>query len=285
MTTLLAQTPTDSLISPDQADSLISPDQADILIQSSQCQVNQVETTQITQAQAEYKPQTPKQIDTPSTNTTSEKASGIAPEFAVAIDDVLKKLGELYKLDESPDIVEFFNAVRSGMHERFAAIKPRQVQVSARSSKEKGNKPRKISPYNRYIAHRFKQNKVDGAIPAKIAMAIFAGEWKLLSKDAQAPYVEEAQSLNEAALAAAELAVSSGTFIPAAVSKGKTKAIGGTRQMSGYNLFYKKNSAQIKANHPDLSPADRLRKVGEQWKALSDVEKEIYKNEAKSLKA
>lgn len=57
-----------------------------------------------------------------------------------------------------------------------------------------------------------------------------------------------------------------------------TKKGGSKKPLSGFMLFSKENRAQIKEDNPDITFGQIGKKLGEMWRALSDEEKQAFKD-------
>lgn len=176
-------------------------------------------------------------------------------EFVKAIDNALEILGKSYDLNG--ENAELKADIRSAFVTAFTAVKPKQV-----ATRGKG----KVSSFNVYIKDQFAKTKDNPEGTASERMSKFATAWKSLSEEEKKTYDSMAEKQNE-----------DNGYTPSAKSKSAP------RPMSGYNYFYKMNSQKLKELYPELDNKQRLTKAGDHWKALSDAEKEEYKEAAKKF--
>ena len=177
------------------------------------------------------------------------------PEFVKAIENALTILGNTYDLNgENADLKV---DIKAAFLTAFTAVKPKQV-----ITKGKG----KLSSFNAYIKDQFAKTKENPEGTASERMAKFATAWKSLSDEDKKKYEALADEQNK----------SNGHEI---VEKSKTPS----RPMSGYNYFYKMNAQKLKELYPEINAKERLTKAGDHWKALSETEKEEYKEAAKKF--
>ena len=52
----------------------------------------------------------------------------------------------------------------------------------------------------------------------------------------------------------------------------------GTKKLTGYMLFAKEHRPKVKEEHPDMTFGETGKKLGEMWRALSDKEKQEFKD-------
>lgn len=149
-------------------------------------------------------------------------------------------------------------------------VKPRAAGTGG--AKSEGKRPRLKTGYNLYIRAKFEEAKASGAdegskTNSQELMASFSKEWKDLSADERAPYIEQADAIN-----AENGAEASGA-----------KKKSGKKSLSGYNLFYSENKDEIReSKDKDLS---LMKAVGAAWKALSKEEQDKFKERAAEMSA
>jgi hypothetical protein len=176
-------------------------------------------------------------------------------EFIKAIDNGLAILGQTYDLNgENADLKV---DIKAAFIAAFSAVKPKEVPT-------KGKSKGKLTSFNAYIKDQFEKTKgnTEGLTAAE-RMAKFAHSWKTLTDDDKKQYEDLAEQQNKA----------NGYET---VEKSKTPS----RPMTGYNYFYKMNAQKLKELYPELNAKERLTKAGDHWKALSDAEKQEYKDGA-----
>jgi HMG (high mobility group) box len=62
-------------------------------------------------------------------------------------------------------------------------------------------------------------------------------------------------------------------------SQSSAKKSGGAKKpLSGFMLFSKEHRAKVKEDNPDITFGGVGKKLGEMWRALSDSEKQAYKD-------
>ena len=149
-------------------------------------------------------------------------------------------------------------------------VKPRAAGTGG--AKSEGKRPRLKTGYNLYIRAKFEEAKSSGTeegskTNSQELMASFSKEWKDLSVDERAPYIEQADAIN-----AENGAEASGA-----------KKKSGKKSLSGYNLFYSENKDSIReSKDKDLS---LMKAVGAAWKALSKEEQDKFKERAAEMSA
>lgn len=63
------------------------------------------------------------------------------------------------------------------------------------------------------------------------------------------------------------------------LSQSSAKKTGGSKKpLSGFMLFSKEHRAQVKEDNPEITFGGVGKKLGEMWRALSDDEKQAYKD-------
>jgi hypothetical protein len=62
------------------------------------------------------------------------------------------------------------------------------------------------------------------------------------------------------------------------LQKASTKKGGSKKPLSGFMLFSKENRAKIKEENPDITFGGTGKKLGEMWRALTDKEKQGFKD-------
>jgi hypothetical protein len=175
------------------------------------------------------------------------------------IDSALANFSERYEIDAS-----FISDIRATLLEhcnrnmREETVKTVQVGGKVTTKRPK-------TGYNIFVKEKFAEAK-DQQDPrnSQEKMTEFSRLWKDLDKAEQEVYNAKAKELNAGA---ASVAASGGT--------------GHKRPLTGYNLFYKENKNEIKAN--PTGEGKFMTQVGAAWRALSEDEKEDYRRRAKEM--
>lgn len=196
-------------------------------------------------------------------NTTEVVVATSCPaEFQQAINDSFEIIGQTYDLSDDSN-KEVFDLFKSTLLNRFSQVKPREITTN---NSKTGKKPRSVVPYNLYISARFaehKKNPESDNSNANELMSKFAKEWKDVDVETRKKYEDLAEVENQ-------------KLFPEKKNKKKNNP----RPMSGYNFFLKQNVGDFKNKFPDLSSNERMSEIGKAWRALTDVEKETYKQNA-----
>ena len=70
-----------------------------------------------------------------------------------------------------------------------------------------------------------------------------------------------------------------GSHLLSRYSQSSAKKSGGSKKpLSGFMLFSKEHRAKVKEENPDITFGGVGKKLGEMWRALSDSEKQAYKD-------
>lgn len=142
-----------------------------------------------------------------------------------------------------------------------------------KNSSGASSKTRKRNGYNMFIKSRFKESKentTEGVdVPnSQTLMTEFSKAWKDLSDEDRQKYLDMATEYNQAH--------GTDTSVEKVKPSGKPK-----RRITGYNVFYRDNREEIKANKEDDS-VTLMQAVGKTWKALSDEERKEWNDRAEA---
>ena len=146
----------------------------------------------------------------------------------------------------------------------------------------------------------FKNKDTEKKLNNKELTLQIAELWRGLTEDQKAPYTERARVAREAyknsgvattvpapkpkrekktAKAKPEV-VATTVPVPAAKAK-REKAKTGPKRLSGYNLYCKETFASAKTDGKTFTEVSKV--VSSKWKALSDADKKVWNDRAKSL--
>jgi hypothetical protein len=121
-------------------------------------------------------------------------------------------------------------------------------------------KKKKLSGYNLFMKEKMPELK-EANVAGNERMGKIGAMWKALSEDQQKIWNEKAKGSTVEVKAKAK-------------ANGETK----TKKLTGYNVFMKEKMAELKeANVPS---AERMKKIGPMWKALSEADKKIWNEKA-----
>ena len=169
-------------------------------------------------------------------------------KFATFV-DVLKKTDSTLVTDKTTAVLKA----------SLLAAKFDQVAGSAVQRKKK-----RLNGYNLFMRERMSVLK-DSVTDSNKRMSQISDEWKQLSEEQKTEWKDKATAITEAPV---KLQI-----------KDKTK----TQKWSGYQIFVSEQMSKL----TDIKPKERMKTIGDQWKALSDDQKAPYKTkaEAKTLEA
>lgn len=183
-------------------------------------------------------------------------------QVATAIDEGLTNFTEKYDLDAT--IVRDLRTMLIEAAKKH--VKPRAAAGVTAKSGEK--RERRKTGYNLYIKTRFEESKnsqtkndKDGN-NSQTQMAAFSREWGALSDEEKRTYTEMADAINA----------------ENGANTSKKGARTGKRNLSGYNLFYRDERANIRASKEE--DVNLMVAVGRAWKALSQEERDEYNKRA-----
>lgn len=125
--------------------------------------------------------------------------------------------------------------------------------------------PRSLSGWQMFLKEQYKdreevKSELKGdCTSAKMnvgqATRDIAAKWKSLSDNEKKPYLDAASAKKQPK---------------------STKA----KRLSGYSLFVKENFESVKARNPTIRPKEVLTSMGNEWKSMSDADKDKYKKRA-----
>lgn len=141
-----------------------------------------------------------------------------------------------------------------------AGFDEKNVIDTTKKRKENDSKPKKISSYNIFLKETMSKLKEDG-VEYGNKMKEVSIRWRALSDEEKLEYKSLATGLDLDTLKSQH-----------SVSKVNKK-------MSGYQLFIKENMSTIK-NDSTIAPKERLSKIANLWKNLSDEEKDGWKQKS-----
>jgi hypothetical protein len=131
-----------------------------------------------------------------------------------------------------------------------------QAPVAGTQSKVTTKKP---TAYNIFVSEKMK-SLVD--VPSNERMAAVGALWKTLSAEDKAIYETKAKETT-----------------PYEVTVSPNQAKKGPKTLTNWQFFVSEKMPEVKAM-ADVKPKERLGKIGELWKLVSDADKQIYKTKA-----
>jgi hypothetical protein len=120
-------------------------------------------------------------------------------------------------------------------------------------------KTKKPTAYNIFVSEKMKSLT---HIPSNERMAAVGAQWKAISAEEKASYEAKAKDA---------------TPYEMVVSPNQAKK--GPKTLTNWQFFVSEKMPEVKAM-ADVKPKERLGKLGEMWKLVSDAEKQIYKIKA-----
>ena len=138
------------------------------------------------------------------------------------------------------------------------------------------SKPRKaghINGYNLFMKEKLEELKKDPTLKGRERMGKVALLWKEVPEDQKKAYSAKAATIAPSEPAAPKKTKKSSAAATSSEAGPKAK-----RAPSGYNIFMKVKMGELKAQ--GVPSGDRMKKMSEMWKALSDDEKKNWKDRA-----
>jgi hypothetical protein len=118
---------------------------------------------------------------------------------------------------------------------------------------------KKPTAYNIFVSEKMK-SLVD--VPSNERMAAVGALWKTLSAEDKAVYESKAKETT-----------------PYEVTVSPNQAKKGPKTLTNWQFYVSEKMPEVKAM-ADIKPKERLGKIGEMWKLVSDTDKQIYKTKA-----
>ena len=142
-------------------------------------------------------------------------------------------------------------------------------QPSKAELKSSKRSPRSLSGWQLFLKEQYKdREEVKSELKGDCSSAKMnvgqatrdiAAKWKSLSDTEKKPYLD-------------------------AASANKKPKSTKTKRLSGYALFVKENFESVKARNPTIRPKEVLASMGNEWKSMSDADKDKYKQRAEKHK-
>jgi hypothetical protein len=173
-----------------------------------------------------------------------------------------------YDQDSSKQLEQIEKMVISNFRTRF--IPPNTSFSNQIQSTTEKPRQRCKSGYSLYMSECFQKSKDNtkdnnGGGNSQESMANFSRGWSSLSKEEQNVYKQRANEINQQK--PVENVVECRTV----------------KRMTGYNLFYKENVAQVQqelSGHKNIKP---MVEIGSRWKALPLEQRELYNQRAAEI--
>lgn len=124
----------------------------------------------------------------------------------------------------------------------------------------------KLNGYNLYMREKLIELKKDGELTGTARMKKVAEMWKEISPEEKAEWTAKAKALQPEVTSRPE------TTVVSEVEEGTTKT---KREPTSYNKFVKAKMSEVKAS--GIEASQRMGKISEMWKALSQEEKNNWK--------
>lgn len=128
--------------------------------------------------------------------------------------------------------------------------------------------PKRVSSYNVFIREKMSELKASGT-DSKSLMSEASKIWKTLGEEEKSEWKLKASAENDA----------SGAL---SVCKRKRKKRPGPKKLSGYQMFVKGKMLELKSD-VSISPTERMGKIGEFWRGLTEVEKSVWNVKASEV--
>lgn len=143
--------------------------------------------------------------------------------------------------------------------------------VSSGSASSGAKKGKTLNGYNLYMKEKMAELKEQG-VASGDRMGKVSTMWKTETAETKEAWKNKAKAHN-GGVSPSDSTVTTASAASAAPSEKKAKGL------SGYQLFVQRKMTEVKEDK-SVEAKDRMKKIGEKWKALSEAEKEQFNKDA-----